>query len=211
MSSRSLRCLLVGLAPIALAACAGIEPATGSPISSAPLVGVDLGASGRVPQIAGLAGEGEGYGRTEPGTTPPEHGPMPGMDQGSVDHGSIGGMGHGSITGMNHDSEMRMAPNPGSMPGTGHTKRDMQMSHAGHTHVQGTGTVNSVDSATRKINISHGPIAMIGWPAMTMEFSVAPAVDLNSVTSGTRIKFDMEKVQDGSYVIQSIAPAGGRQ
>ena len=211
MSSRRLRFFLVGLAPIALAACADIEPATGSPIPTAPLVGVDLGGSGRIPQIAGLAGEGEGYGRTDPGATPSEHGPMPGMGHGSKDHESMAGMSHGSMPGMSHGSQAQMAPAHGSITSMDHAKHKMRMAHSGHGHVQGTGTVNSVDAAAHKVNVSHGPIPTIGLPAMTMDFSVGPSVDLSAVKPGTRIKFDMEQAQDGSYVIQSIAPAGGRQ
>jgi Cu(I)/Ag(I) efflux system protein CusF len=49
----------------------------------------------------------------------------------------------------------------------------MQMAHAGHNDAHGTGTVNSVDPAQHKVNLSHNPIPEIGWPAMTMEFPVA--------------------------------------
>jgi Cu/Ag efflux protein CusF len=87
----------------------------------------------------------------------------------------------------------------------------MVPAHSGHAQVQGTGTVNSVDAAAHKVNISHGPIPTIGWPAMRMEFPVAPSVDLSTVKPGARIRFEMEEDHDGSYVIQSIAPAGGRQ
>lgn len=98
-------CLLVlGLVPIALTACVEIEAVTAQSPSAVPAVGVDLGNSARVPRIAGLAGEGEGYGRTEPGATPTPDGFMPGMDHGStsgrqMDHGSMPGMSHGSMEG----------------------------------------------------------------------------------------------------------------
>jgi Cu(I)/Ag(I) efflux system periplasmic protein CusF len=198
MVSPPLRILMLGLAPIALNACVEIEPATGSPTPTAPLVGVDLGSSARVPQIAGLAGEGEGYGRTEPDPSPTGHGSMPGIGHGAMDHGSIHGM------------RGKMAPaqaSSGMTPGSG--GRKTQIVHSGHVHVQGTGTVNSVDAAAKKINVTHAPIPKIGWPSMTMDFAVAPSVDLSAVKPGTRIKFDMEQGQGGMYVIQSIAPAGG--
>ena len=44
---------------------------------------------------------------------------------------------------------------------------------------------------------------------MTMDFAVAPAVDLGALTPGTRVNFQMEQGQGGMYVIQSITPAGG--
>ena len=95
----------------------------------------------------------------------------------------------------------------GSSPGHSAT---MQMAHAGHNDAHGTGTVNSVDPAQHKLNISHQPIPEIGWPAMTMEFPVAPSIDLKAIKPGTRVNFTIEKGQGGMYEIQAIAPAGAR-
>ena len=63
----------------------------------------------------------------------------------------------------------------------------MQMAHAGHTHAQGSGTVNSVDASGHKVNLTHSPIAALGWPGMTMDFEVAPAVDLRTLQPGARV------------------------
>ena len=62
----------------------------------------------------------------------------------------------------------------------------MQMAHAGHNDAHGTGTVNSVDPAQHKVNLSHNPIPEIGWPAMTMDFPVAASVDLKARSSPAR-------------------------
>src|SRR5439155_10919445 len=85
----------------------------------------------------------------------------------------------------------------------------MQMAHAGQGHAQGTGTVNSVDASGHKINLTHGPIPALGWPGMTMDFAVAPAVDLRTLKPGTRVDFTIEQGDGGNYQIQSIKPAGG--
>jgi len=85
---------------------------------------------------------------------------------------------------------------------------EMQMAHAGHTHAQGTGTVNSVDASGHKINLTHGPIPALGWPGMTMDFAVAPAVDLRTLKPGARIDFTIEQREGGNYEIQSVKPAG---
>ncbi|MBL6614911.1 MAG: copper-binding protein [Reyranella sp.] len=77
-------------------------------------------------------------------------------------------------------------------------------------HVQGTGTVKSIDAAGHKVNLAHNPIPAIGWPAMTMDFAVAPSVDLKALKLGARVTFTMQRGGDGMYVIQSIAPAGGQ-
>jgi Cu(I)/Ag(I) efflux system protein CusF len=241
MVSHSLRVLMLGFVPIALTACVSTEPVTAQPTSTVPAVGVDLGNSARVPQIASLAGEGEGYGRTEAGTTQTAHGPMVGMSHEmgmQIDHGAMPGMNHGSTSGtqvdhsampgMSHGSKGRMAGDHDSMPGMSHGSTSgmqmdhdsmsgmrrslsggMKMAHSGHAHAQGTGTVNSIDASAHRINVSHGPIPAIGFPAMTMDFAVAPSVDLQAVKPGTRVNFTVEKGQGGMYVIQSIAPASG--
>jgi Cu/Ag efflux protein CusF len=87
---------------------------------------------------------------------------------------------------------------------------DMQMAHAGHNDAHGTGTVNSVDPARHKVNLSHKPIPEIGWPAMTMEFPVAPSIDLTAIKPGTRVNFTIEQQPGGMYEIRAIAPAGAR-
>jgi Cu/Ag efflux protein CusF len=205
MTLHHLRFFLLGLAPITLNACIDSEAATAPSTAMAPAIGVDLGSSSRVPHIAARAGEGEDYGRTEAGMTPPDHLSMAGMghEPGTqVDQGSMPGMSHGSMEGVPRDHR--------SMAGMDHSAgREMQMAHSGHGHAQATGTVNSVDAAAHKLNVSHGPIPAIGWPAMTMDFAVAPSVDLRAVKPGTRISFTSEQGEGGMYVIQSITPAGG--
>jgi Cu/Ag efflux protein CusF len=204
MTLRDLRFFLLGLAPITLTACIASEAVTAPSTTMAPAIGVDLGSSSRVPHIAARAGEREDYGRTEAGMTPADHRSMAGMghEPGRVDQGSMPGMSHGSMEGMPMDHR--------SMAGVDHSAGDeMQMAHSGHGHAQATGTVNSLDAAAHKLNVSHGPIPAIGWPAMTMDFAVAPSVDLRALQPGTRISFTIEQGDDGMYVIQSITPAGG--
>ena len=89
--------------------------------------------------------------------------------------------------------------------------RQMQMAHEGHNGAHGTGTVNAVDPAQRKVNMSHAPIPEIGWPAMTMEFPVAPSVDLKVIKPGMSVNFTIEQQPGGMYEIRAIAPStGGR-
>ena len=89
------------------------------------------------------------------------------------------------------------------------TRGNIVMAHSGHAQGQGSGTVNSVNTATRTINLSHGPIAALGWPAMTMDFPVAPTVDLKALQPGSRVNFTIEHGDNGQYLIQSLTPAGG--
>lgn len=73
--------------------------------------------------------------------------------------------------------------------------------------IQGTGTINSVDSAGHKVNITHKPIPELKWPAMKMDFGVASSVDLKSVQPGTQVEFQMSKNAKGAYEINAIQPA----
>ena len=88
-------------------------------------------------------------------------------------------------------------------------RSEMQMAHAGHNDAHGTGTVNSVDPTQHKVNLSHSPLPEIGWPGMTMDFPVAPSVDLKSIKPGTRVNFTIHQQPGGMYEIQAITPAGG--
>lgn len=106
------------------------------------------------------------------------------------------------------------APSQTSPMGAGHEMRhaadagEMQMAHEGHIHAQASGTVNSVNAGARKINISHGAIQDLGWPPMTMDFPVAPAVNLKAIKPGTKVDFTLEKGDDGMPVVQSVTPSG---
>jgi len=70
-----------------------------------------------------------------------------------------------------------------------------------------TGTVNAVDAKAHTVNLSHGAIEALGWPAMTMDFGVGPAIDLASLKVGDRVAFTVAKTADGGYLIDSLKPA----
>jgi Cu/Ag efflux protein CusF len=94
---------------------------------------------------------------------------------------------------------------PRTLAGAGNT----QLVHEGGSDAHATGTVNGVDPQKHTINLSHGPIPSLGWPAMTMDFAVAPSVDLNRIKPGNRVNFSLEKDKGGTYQIRSVAPDGG--
>ncbi len=66
------------------------------------------------------------------------------------------------------------------------------------------GTVNKVDDANGKVNISHGPIPSLGWPAMTMDFGLKDKADAAKLKPGQQIKFEVEKSGNG-YVVKNVA------
>ncbi|MFQ5416276.1 MAG: copper-binding protein [Myxococcota bacterium] len=69
----------------------------------------------------------------------------------------------------------------------------------------GTGTVNSIASDERKVNITHGPIHALGWPGMTMDFQLAETASLEGVEPGAKITFELHKRSDGAYEIESLS------
>ncbi|AEI04604.1 hypothetical protein OCA5_pOC16700350 (plasmid) [Afipia carboxidovorans OM5] len=69
-----------------------------------------------------------------------------------------------------------------------------------------TGTVTALNAADHKITFDHGPIPAINWPAMKMEFAVAPSVDLAKVKTGDKVNFTLSG-SGGTYTVQSIMPA----
>jgi Cu(I)/Ag(I) efflux system periplasmic protein CusF len=71
----------------------------------------------------------------------------------------------------------------------------------------GEGKVNSIDVAGRKINMTHGPVAALKWPGMTMDFGVAPGVDMNAFKPGEKIGFTLAPGAGGMYMIDSVKPA----
>jgi Cu(I)/Ag(I) efflux system protein CusF len=131
---------------------------------------------------------------------PAEANPSASLSPVGVDLGSSAGhmavLSHTSPMGAGH--EMRHAGHAG----------EIQMAHEGHAHAEASGTVNSVDTAAHKINISHGPIKDLGWPPMTMDFPVAPSVNLKSIKPGAKVNFTLEKGDDGMPVVQSVSPSG---
>lgn len=72
---------------------------------------------------------------------------------------------------------------------------------------RGTGQVQSVDARAGTVILAHEPIASLGWPAMTMEFSVANPSLLSGVAPGTRLTFEVVQRKPGDFVITSLTPA----
>ena len=70
------------------------------------------------------------------------------------------------------------------------------------THT-GVGVVRGVDASAGTVTLQHEPIQSIGWPAMTMPFSVQDKTALQGLKPGQKVEFAF--VQQGSKsVIKSI-------
>lgn len=69
--------------------------------------------------------------------------------------------------------------------------------------VSGNGVVKMVMSDDRKLNLQHEPIEDLGWPAMTMDFSVADGVDISDLSVDDNVMFQLEQRND-RYLITSV-------
>ena len=69
-----------------------------------------------------------------------------------------------------------------------------------------TGVVKKIDRGGGTISIQHSAIQSLGWPAMTMEFTVQNQDALTAVKPGARVEFDLVKGRGEGYVITRIAP-----
>jgi len=78
---------------------------------------------------------------------------------------------------------------------------------AGH---QAEGTVGSVDAKTGRVSISHGAVASLKWPAMTMEFKAANDALLKGLKPGSTVTFEFVERQPGEWVITGVKPKAGR-
>lgn len=65
-------------------------------------------------------------------------------------------------------------------------------------------TVNAIAGDT--VNVTHGPIAEIGWPAMTMDLSILEGADLGGVSAGDAATMTLEKGPDGLWAVRALMP-----
>ncbi len=69
--------------------------------------------------------------------------------------------------------------------------------------VSASGIIQAIKSAENIINLKHEAIDEFGWPAMTMDFSVMPDVDLSELSVNEKVMFQLKKHGD-NYMITSI-------
>ena len=99
---------------------------------------------------------------------------------------ALGGFGPASAA-----SAPQAAPAAAKAPGASH---------------QAVGTVDSVDAKELSVTLSHGPVASLKWPAMTMEFRVANASLLGALKAGAKVSVEFVERQPGEWVITSVTP-----
>jgi len=84
------------------------------------------------------------------------------------------------------------------------SSHDDMAGHEGMAGVHAEATVNSISDGMA--NISHGPIAEIGWPAMTMDLPMMEGAEVEGVEPGDEVMMMLEKGEDGMYAIRALSP-----
>lgn len=74
------------------------------------------------------------------------------------------------------------------------------MQHGVHTDV----TINSITDGV--VNVSHGPIPEIGWPAMTMDLTLLEGAEIGDVEAGDEAMMMLEKGDDGMFAVRALMP-----
>ncbi len=70
----------------------------------------------------------------------------------------------------------------------------------------GAGEVTNIDRDAGRIELKHGPIQSLGWPAMRMAFRVTDPKLLDGIETGQRVRFTLSRSPDGSLKISELAP-----
>ena len=71
-----------------------------------------------------------------------------------------------------------------------------------------TGRIDAVNLADGKATVTHEPIPALGWPAMTMDFSLDDGLDASNMVAGSRVAFDFVDRGSGVFAIVGIRPLG---
>lgn len=73
--------------------------------------------------------------------------------------------------------------------------------------VRGVGVVKDLLPGRSKLTLQHEPIEALGWPSMTMDFTLDDSVDTSQLKVGDRIEFDLME-RDERYLIEKIHAQG---
>ena len=73
---------------------------------------------------------------------------------------------------------------------------------------RGSGKVTDVDPTKGRVELDHGPIPSMKWPAMKMGFAVKEKGELARLKKGDTVEFELrgEADKEGNYVIERITP-----
>lgn len=91
-----------------------------------------------------------------------------------------------------------------------HAGHDMQDMATEQKMPAGLGKVIELDAKSGKVILAHEPISELGWPSMTMEFSVSNSQQLDEIKPGDQVQFTLKSdAETGQYNIEQISKKAG--
>jgi Cu/Ag efflux protein CusF len=113
---------------------------------------------------------------------------------------AVGGFGHASHGGG--ASTPAQAVPAGAAGHEGHDSKPTATDH------RGNGKLDAIDAKSGTVTITHGPIATLKWPGMTMDFILANSGLLGNLKPGANIEFTFIERKPGEWVIVKLAGVG---
>jgi Cu(I)/Ag(I) efflux system membrane fusion protein len=81
------------------------------------------------------------------------------------------------------------------------------VSSAPKVQYRGAGSIEAIDFTRATVTLAHGPIEILKWPAMVMDFRIQEAALLRSLALGQKVVFEIVEESAGEFVIVRIQPA----
>lgn len=113
-----------------------------------------------------------------------------GMDSQGMDHGETG---HENMASDPHQRMDHGAPVP-----------------AESALVWAEGRIVALEAERRVVTLDHAPVPALGWPAMVMDFRLAPEVPLEDLGAGDTIAFGFVQTPEGRYQIHAVRASGSQ-
>ena len=73
---------------------------------------------------------------------------------------------------------------------------------------QATGTLDAVDAKAGSVTVTHGPVASLKWPAMTMDFMLANSGLIGTLKPGATVALTFVERKPGEWVIVKLEGTG---
>ncbi|MCK9285468.1 MAG: efflux RND transporter periplasmic adaptor subunit [Rhodocyclaceae bacterium] len=113
---------------------------------------------------------------------------------------AVGGFGHASHGGGAAAAQAAPAAAVGS-----ESREGAKPASADH---RGEGKLDAIDLKAGTVTITHGPVATLKWPGMTMDFTLANSGLIGNLKPGASIEFTFVERKPGEWVIVKLAGTG---
>jgi len=107
---------------------------------------------------------------------------------------ALGGLGNASGDGVTEGIDSAAEQHAAHGQGGSVQQRSATVGH------QAQGTLDTIN-ADGTVSITHDPITTLGWPGMTMDFTLANSSLANGIKIGSTISFELVERKQGEYMI----------